>query len=197
MEFIWEIPHEGLCGIVSMMLWGNLLLAVVKRYEMNARTNLGCWFVVSLFLLGLSVNVHGADREYYVAGNGDDDNPGTEALPFRTINRACLQLRGGQYGGSHVGGMTFWIRDGVYRETVRPTCSGTAEDPIRFVAYPGEKPIVSGADILDVPWTIHSGKIYKAPTMVEFEQLFVDGQMMLEARWPHTPVRDLARPRYA
>jgi len=188
---------ESLRGIVSMILWGNPLLAVVRREKkMNARTNLRCWLIMSLFLLGLPVHVHGAGREYYVAGNGDDRNPGTEALPFRTINRACRQLLD-RFGGLPAGGLTIWIRDGIYRETVRPVRSGTPESPIRFVAYPGEEPVVSGADILDVPWTLHAGKIYKAPTTVEFEQLFVDGQMMQEARWPNTPTRDLVRARHA
>lgn len=163
---------------------------------MNIRANLGFWLVVPLFLFGFSVNLYPSDFEYYVASNGDDGKPGTEAQPFRTISRACLQMTP-RYGGSSVGGVTIWIREGIYRETVRPLRSGTADAPIRFIAYPGEEPIVSGANILDVSWTLHSGKIYKASTTVDFEQLFVDGQMMQEARWPNTPTRDLIRARYA
>ncbi len=144
---------------------------------------------MSVFLLVLAGNVTGwADPEYYpeyyVATDGDDDNPGTQALPFRTIGRACDEIRPVRRA-LPADGVTVWIRSGTYRETVRPARSGTVEAPIRFMAYPGERPVISGADILDVSWTLHRGNIYKASTTAEFEQLFVDGQTMVEARWPN------------
>jgi len=163
---------------------------------MDRRTIWSRWLGVPLLLLAFAASVHGAAREYYVATDGDDNNPGTQASPFRTINKACSQLLD-RHDGLPVGGVTVWIRDGVYRETVRPRRSGRPDAPVRFVACPGENPVISGADILDVPWTVHSGKIYKASTTVVFEQLFVDGQMMQEARWPNTPIRDLIRARHA
>jgi len=131
--------------------------------------------------------------EYYVSTDGNNDNPGTETLPFKTIGRACYELTryGGRFRPWPTGGITVWIRDGIYRETVRPLRSGTADAPVRFVAHPGESPIVSGADLLDVSWAVHSGNIYEASTTAKFVQLFVDGQMMNEARWPNTPVDDL------
>jgi len=144
-----------------------------------------------VLLLCLTCNAAGQIApEYYVDTDGNDNNPGTQALPFQTIGRACDEIR---YGSRPLptGGVIVWIRGGTYRETVRPACSGTAEAPIRFAAYPGELPVISGADILDVSWIVHSGDIYKASTTVEFEQLFVDGQMMNEARWPNTQVDNL------
>ena len=107
--------------------------------------------------------------EYYVSTNGKDLNPGSQGLPFKTIGKACASLPtrpNDRLGQLPAGGVTIWVRGGTYRETVRPPATATADRPIRFVAYPGEEPIVSGADVLNVPWTLYSGKIYKAATAV-------------------------------
>lgn len=157
---------------------------------MSGRTNPNIWLIMPVFLLGLAADAalsfngveNAVGHTFYVSMNGSNQNPGTESEPFRTIQMAAHIMQPGD---------TCYIRSGTYRETVRPARSGTAEAPIRFVAYPGERPVVSGADILDVSWTIHSGEIYQATTNKEFIQLFVDGQMMNEARWPNTTVDGL------
>ena len=41
-------------------------------------------------------------------------------------------------------GDTLYVRQGVYNETVSISSSGTATQPIRIMAYPGEKPVVDG-----------------------------------------------------
>jgi len=157
-----------------------------------------CLFTALYFAAFFAATAAGLEPEYYVSVEGSDENPGTEALPFRTIGRACDEMSGVRAGRLlPPNGVIVWIRNGTYRETVRPGCIGRADAPIRFLAYPGEEPVVSGADILDLSWTLHAGKIYKARTTVEFEQLFVDGRMMLEARWPNTSSRDLVRPKTA
>ena len=80
---------------------------------------------------------------------------------------------------------------GTYGETLRPAKSGEADKPIRFVGAPGERPILSGADALSGTWQPHQGNIYKLQTDRKFIQLFVDGKMMPEARWPNTPPGEL------
>ena len=119
---------------------------------------------------------------YYVSNDGNDNNPGIFDLPFRTIQKAANIAKRDD---------TIYVRAGLYRETVIPANSGIECHPIRFEAYPGEEPVISGADIFNPSWQVHSGSIYKADCTYEFEQLFVDGQMMNEARWPNTPVDDL------
>jgi hypothetical protein len=87
----------------------------------------------------------------------------------------------------------------VYRETVRPAHSGTAAARVTFAAYPGERVTVSGADVVG-GWSNHSGSIHKARQSWDLgfgnNQVFVDGQMMFEARWPNTTL-DVTRPRKA
>lgn len=120
--------------------------------------------------------------EYFVAPGGDDASAGTLAQPFRTLGKAAALLQAGD---------TCWLRAGVYRETVRPANSGDAGKPIRFAAYKGEAVTISGADPLAGEWTRQQGDIYKLATDRKFIQLFMDGRMMLEARWPNADSRDL------
>ena len=124
---------------------------------------------------------------YYVSPSGVDVNPGSLAAPFRTIQRAANAARAGD---------VVTVRAGVYRETVRPPRSGTAAAPITFQAYPGEQVTVSGADVVG-GWSAHGGAVYKARQSWDLgfgnNQVFVDGRMMIEARWPNTTL-DVSRP---
>src|SRR6058998_3854299 len=124
---------------------------------------------------------------YYVSISGVDSNAGSLAKPFRTIQRAANLAESGD---------TVLVRGGTYRETVRPLRSGSGSSPIQFKAYNGEKVTVSGADVVD-GWSKHSGSVYKARQGWDlgsgFNQVFVDGQMMNEARWPNTSL-DVSRP---
>lgn len=81
--------------------------------------------------------------EYYVSTTGSDSNPGTRALPFKTIKKGVsaatspgdiVYLRGGTYGGG-------------WDNQLNPETSGTSGNPITFSAYPGELPILDGSAI--------------------------------------------------
>jgi hypothetical protein len=120
--------------------------------------------------------------EYFVAPSGNDDGTGMKASPWRTLGKACAIAGPGD---------TVWLRAGTYRETLRPRVSGEAQKPIRFAAVPGEKVVLSGAEPLAGAWQQHEGSIYKQATNLKFGQLFVDGKMMPEARWPNSPMGDL------
>lgn len=77
---------------------------------------------------------------YYVDqghAKGNDENPGTEALPWNTINHAAKVLRAGD---------TVFVKKGTYNvgaspnwavPAVNPARAGTQDDPITFKAYPG------------------------------------------------------------
>lgn len=77
------------------------------------------------------------EKTLYVTKNGNDDNPGTLDLPFKTINAAArlAQPR-----------TRVVIGEGVYRETVRPAYGGTGEDAmICYEAAKGEKVIIKAS----------------------------------------------------
>jgi len=59
------------------------------------------------------------------------------------------------------------------------------------VAAAGEAVTIGGADVLTANWSVHQGSIFRAATDKRFIQLFCDGRMMLEARWPNSPLDDL------
>ena len=124
----------------------------------------------------------GQAAEYYVAPTGDDNAPGTKESPFHTVQKAADTM---------VAGDTCFLREGTYRETVRPKEFGQEGSPIRFVAYPGEKAIIDGTEPVDGNWTLHKGKIYKTTVARPIVQLFVDGKMMIEARWPNVRFGEL------
>ncbi|MBO9609855.1 MAG: hypothetical protein J7639_28115, partial [Paenibacillaceae bacterium] len=128
---------------------------------------------------------------YYVAPEGDDRNDGlTPEASFRTIGRAASLMQAGD---------TCYIREGVYRETVKPAHSGTAAAPIRFEAYAGEQAVVSGCDLVtnwkrcDNTSAVYQGEMDWNMADGNGNVVFVNGELYHEAQWPHPTDRlDLA-----
>lgn len=90
---------------------------------------------------------------YYVGGeNASDSNPGTTSLPFASIQKAASLA---------VAGDVVNIRTGTYRETIIPASSGTPGNPIVFQPDGEAIVTISGADVADGGWMVHSGGIYK------------------------------------
>ena len=83
-------------------------------------------------------------RAYYVSTSGSDSNPGTSALPWRTINKAARVASAGE---------TVYVRGGVYAEQVSLSRSGTASAPIDFQAAPNETPVISAASLSMLSWS--------------------------------------------
>jgi hypothetical protein len=136
-------------------------------------------------------------RQYVVAQNApnaSDRNLGTEQFPWKTISVAAQSLLPGD---------TVTIHAGVYRELIRPENGGTADAPITYAAAPGEKVVITGADLMtgwervpgdapifSIPW-LHqfiSGRDREgvpqefhpdsAPLWGRAEQVIADGQQL-------------------
>jgi len=129
-------------------------------------------------------------RSWIVAPWGQDANPGTLSAPLHTIQQAATLAQPGDM---------VLIRGGTYRETVTPANSGTAAAPITFEAYNNEPVILSGADPV-AGWSGYGGAIFRAAQPWDLgdgnNQVFVDGQMINEARWPNTSL-DVSHPTFA
>lgn len=98
---------------------------------------------VIIALIIMSPAAHAA--HYTVDGpnsKASDMNPGTPALPFKTISAAVAKVKPGD---------TVTIKGGVYREQVEIKASGTAGKPITIEAVPGETVILDEADLV-VGW---------------------------------------------
>ena len=115
-------------------------------------------------------------KDFHVSLKGSDTNEGTEASPFRTVQHAADVMNAGD---------TCYVHAGTYRETVVLKTSGEAGKPIRFIANFGEEIIFRGTDPIENQWKVYKGNIYQTQVDKEFIQLFVDDQMMVEARWPN------------
>ena len=95
------------------------------------------WYVwVSLLVMTMATAAR-ADT-YYVATNGSDENPGSEARPLRTIQKAASLARVGD---------TILVRGGVYSEHVVMRFSGQEGKPIVLKNYPGERPVIQPAEL--------------------------------------------------
>jgi hypothetical protein len=124
-------------------------------------------------------------RMCYVAPNGLDSNPGTQALPFRSVQR-CADVA--------TAGDSCVLRAGTYRETVRPANSGNSSAPVRFISFAGEIATISGADPIS-NWQLETGSVYRANIILPIaqaassgflaNQLFANGDMLPQARYPN------------
>ncbi len=86
-------------------------------------------------------------KTYYVdnhSAKADDNGPGTNARPFRTINKAAQVLEPGE---------RVVIASGTYRECVRPVRGGTG--PAQMISYeaaPGATVYIKGSEVLKDGW---------------------------------------------
>jgi hypothetical protein len=94
-------------------------------------------------------------KTYFVDNNNpksDDNGHGTQARPFRTINKAAQLLQPGE---------RVVIASGTYRECVRPARGGTS--PTQMISYeaaPGAQVYIKGSEVLREGWvqeTISAG----------------------------------------
>ena len=100
---------------------------------------------------------------YFVSAPlGSDENTGTSDAPWATISRGVSRLKAGD---------RLIIAGGVYRETVKIDAVGSEAAPITIEAAPGERVVISGADVHGDwapeagPWGSGgpSGPVYRRP----------------------------------
>lgn len=95
--------------------------------------------LIAAIAVGFAASASVAQQEFYVATTGDDANPGTLALPWRTIQHAAETLPPNS---------VVLVRGGVYNERVTLGVSGTGPDErIEFRAYAGESPVIDGTGL--------------------------------------------------
>lgn len=79
-----------------------------------------------------------ASPAYFVSPTGSNSNPGTQALPWKTLQYGVAKLKAGD---------TLYALNGTYAETVTINPSGTSAAPITVSAYPGQSPVIDGATL--------------------------------------------------
>lgn len=78
--------------------------------------------------------------EIHVAATGNDSNPGTQAAPLLTIQRAADLAQPGD---------VITVHEGAYREGIRPPRGGESDAKrITYQAAPGEKVEIKGSEVV-------------------------------------------------
>jgi len=125
----------------------------------------------------------------YVAPEGNDSNPGTEAKPFATLERARNAVK--SFRQVVPKPIVVFVREGTYYLSTplifRSEDSGTDLQPVTYAAYPGETPTLSGGMKLDARWETYLNGIMKCsvPAGIDFNQLFINGKRQMRARYPN------------
>ena len=148
--------------------------------------------------------------ELWVAPNGADTNPGTRELPLATpalALRRARELRRLQ-DPTVADGVKIVFRGGEYPLTeplfIRPEDSGTPAAPTVLTSAPGEQPVLSGG-VRVTGWrkltaeeapanlpAVAKGRVWVSELprfngrLLEFRQLWIDGDKAVRARTPNT-----------
>jgi hypothetical protein len=130
----------------------------------------------------------------YVASDGDDANPGTLAEPFKTLAKARDVAR--TRTGAMTSDLTVYVRGGTYPQTSTlgfgNADSGSGGFYVKYVAYPGERPLITGGKPI-TGWKDAGNGLYSAdagPT--PFRQLYVNGVKAIRARTPNLLANNVA-----
>lgn len=100
-----------------------------------------------------------SSNEYFVDDDGDDNNAGTSSAPFKTISKAA---------GIAQPGDTITVREGTYREWVKPAQGGTSEETrITYRAAEGEVVTLLGSEPV-YGWEQESDHVWRAQLPEDF-----------------------------
>jgi hypothetical protein len=136
-------------------------------------------------------------QSLYVAPDGDDTNPGTLARPLRTVAKARDLVR--TMNDAMTGDISVVLRGGTYPQTsplvFTKADSGSNGFYVKYVAYPGERPLLTGGQPIR-GWKIidTSNNIYAASAgTTAFRQLYVNGSKATRARSPNLGANGAAK----
>ena len=120
-------------------------------------------------------------REFHVATNGIDSNPGTPDEPLRTIQRGAELAQPGD---------TVTVHQGVYRERITPSRGGESDARcIVYQAAPGEKVVVKGSEPLK-GWVKVQDDVWKATLPNAFFGKFNPYSDLIKGDWFEGKKRD-------
>lgn len=145
------------------------------------------WGKIAAFAVAATFSASAQD--FYLSPLGDDNGPGSQARPFRSLARArdavrkvnkamtrdiVVYLRGGEYGMTNA--VEFDSQD-----------SGVNGHAVVYRAFQNEKPVLSGGIALR-GWKLHdvAKNIYRAAApRTGFRQLYINGKRGIRARAPN------------
>lgn len=130
-----------------------------------------------------------ASVSFYVSPTGDDRNPGTEAAPFRSIERAQTAVR--PLTDTMTSDITVVLRGGLYQlaDTVRfdHRDSGMNGFQVIYRSVPGEHAALSGGRRITGWAAAENGRFRANVGPNRFRQLYVNDVRATRARTPNAP----------
>lgn len=143
---------------------------------------------LAVSLLLLHASGARAAVELYVSNSGSDANPGTRERPFASVDHArqiiSQRTDRSQPVTVFLGGGTYYLPDTLVFQAAD---SGTTDAPITYAALPGQTPVISGGQKLELTWVPYKNGIMQAavPAGTTADQLFVNGERQVMARYPN------------
>jgi len=139
-----------------------------------------------LLFITILLSIYSNAKDIYVSvSTGDDNNPGTEALPYKTISKASSVA---------VAGDVIIIGQGTYEETLEPRTSGEAGNPITYRSKAGEKVIITAMQAIN-NWTLDKDNVYKSEgvnwNLGQDNMALHNDKLMDLARWPNNVAQDI------
>ncbi len=132
-----------------------------------------------VFLVGFAVGSYAAD--FYVAPNGQANNPGSLERPFASVQRAVDLAQPGD---------RVYLRAGHYHQRVIVSHKSSIE----IMSAPGERATLDGSvridDIALGDWTFYRDGIYQRTLRQDIWQLFLDRELVYLGRWPDASFDD-------
>ncbi len=124
-----------------------------------------------------------APSDVYVSPAGSDSNPGTRERPLSSLAAAQAIARKKAPGKSN---KKIFLRGGVYYLPQTLVLTATDSNTI-WQAYADEEVTVSGGQRLSLDWQSDGSPILfaKVPAGLRTDQLFVNGQLQILARYPN------------
>jgi hypothetical protein len=120
----------------------------------------------------------------YVAAGGNDNNPGTLARPFKTIQHAVNHSL-----GSKDKDIAIELRAGTYylNKTIVINAADFLPASLQIKAHQNEKVTISAGRRLKLQWKPYKNGIYVAsvPPDISFERLYINQKLQPLARYPN------------
>ena len=136
--------------------------------------------------------------QFYVAADGNDQNPGTRSQPFATLERSRDAIRG--LAQTH-GDVQVLLRGGLYAIrkpfVLEPRDSAPSGHTITYQAYANEKPLISGGVAITGwhkgeknLWTVQLDSVQSGRWW--FRDLYRDGKRLPAGRFPNDTMLTIA-----
>lgn len=122
------------------VIWQSIFAENQVRDAITTKARFAATCLVLLVMLAGGAAI---GEEYWVSTTGNDVDAGTKERPFATLQRARDAMREAKEGGLPQGGITVWLRGGIYwiDKTLEldKRDSGTAGAPVMYRSVPGEE----------------------------------------------------------